>query len=228
MGQLELNLNPSTSLIKKVKRKNVLPFLKKHHYLGGVAMSAMIYGSFNSWGELEAVISFNTPCSEAVRKSILGTEYRNSVIELSRLAISPSCTFTASEFVSKSIKILISERRARDMNKLRVILSFADQREGHHGGVYQAMSWLYCGKSISSQKRIYRDKEGAIRHPRQCGKNISRSEAKKLGWTVEDVTPLGKYRYIKLVGSKKEKRQSKNLLKFKVLPYPKPEPQKEI
>lgn len=207
-------------MIIKIKRVDALPFLKKHHYLGGVATSAMIYAHFEQ-NIIDAVIAFNAPCSENVRKSILGTDYKNNTIELSRLAIAPTCKLKASQLVSRAIDILIKERKERGMSPIYCILSFADSRERHHGGVYQAMSWLYCGESIGSATYRYRDANKNVRHTRQCGVNISPKEARLRGWSVERISPLPKHRYIKLCGSKTDKKRSRHLLKFDVLPYPK-------
>ncbi len=33
---------------------------------------------------------------------------------------------------------------------IRLIVSFADPEEGHHGGIYQATNWIYAGKTASN------------------------------------------------------------------------------
>lgn len=33
---------------------------------------------------------------------------------------------------------------------IRLVVSFADPSEGHHGGIYQAGNWIYCGTSASN------------------------------------------------------------------------------
>jgi len=208
-------------MIKKIKRVDALPFLRAHHYLGGVATSAMIYAHFNSVNQIDALIAFNAPCSENVRASILGPEYKQNIIELSRLAIAPDCALNASQFVSCAIDILIKERKERNMSEIYCILSFADMTQGHHGGVYQAMSWLYCGESRASAAWRYIDADNNIRHRRQNGKNITKKEAIERGWKIETINTKNKHRYIKVIGTKKQKKRIKKQLKFNILPYPK-------
>jgi hypothetical protein len=46
--------------------------------------------------------------------------------------------------------------------KLRLVVSFADTTQGHHGGIYQAGNWLYLG---SQEYHAYRVR-GEVFHPR--------------------------------------------------------------
>lgn len=41
---------------------------------------------------------------------------------------------------------------------LRLVVSFADPEQGHHGGIYQGGGWIYSGKSQASDEYIYRGK----------------------------------------------------------------------
>lgn len=205
----------------KIKRVDALPILREHHYLGGVGLSAMIYGLFE-YGELKGLVSYQTPVSENVRSSVFGPEHKDNVTELSRLCLLPSCTIPASRFVSESLKIMNRERSRRGMPPILGLLSFADTSQGHHGGVYQSMSWLFCGTSTTKIDQ-YVDQEGVIRHRRQCGINITREQALERGWTVRKAEDfVVKNRYIKILGSKKVKKRMRSKLKFEVLPYPKP------
>jgi hypothetical protein len=82
---------------------------------------------------------------------------------------------------------------------LRLIVSFADPAEGHHGGIYQAMNWVYAGQNEASIEYIGPD-----------GKRWHGRMVKKQGWTTvygkrrkvltpSECTPVqrcGKYRYL--------------------------------
>lgn len=41
---------------------------------------------------------------------------------------------------------------------IRLVVSFADPEQRHHGIIYQAGGWVYCGKSAASDEYIYRGK----------------------------------------------------------------------
>lgn len=205
----------------KIKRVDALPILRKHHYLGGVGLSAMIYGLFE-YGELKGLVSYQTPVSENVRSSVFGVSHKDNVTELSRLCLLPSCTTPASQFVSESLKVMGSERSRRGMSPILGIISFADTSQGHHGGVYQSMSWLFCGTSTTKIDQ-YVDQDGVVRHRRQCGVNITKEQALEKGWTVRKAEAfVVKNRYIKILGSSKVKKRMRSKLILDVFPYPKP------
>lgn len=72
--------------------------------------------------------------------------------ELTRVALHKH-TNTVSRIVSIALKFL------RKMQpKLRLVVSYADPEVGHHGGIYQAMNWIYEGTGAKSVKVFYKGK----------------------------------------------------------------------
>lgn len=65
-------------------------------------------------------------------------------LELTRVALTEHVTPT-SRIVRIAIRLLLS-----DSPKLRLLVSYADSDQGHHGGIYQAMGWTYVGNSTRS------------------------------------------------------------------------------
>lgn len=57
---------------------------------------------------------------------------------------------------------------------LRLVVSFADPTQGHHGGVYQANGWIYSGDTVSSDEYIYRGKRWQGRSFRNSFKGMER------------------------------------------------------
>jgi len=66
---------------------------------------------------------------------------------------------------------------------LRLIVSFADPDEGHHGGIYQAGNWIYNGTSPSA--RFFRIK-GKKTHPRSVG---AMGGVQSLEWVQKNLDP---------------------------------------
>lgn len=208
--------------VRIINLKKARPFYKQHHYLGGVGNNATNIGVFmKNSSVLVACVSFALPCSENVRASVFGEEHKVHVTELARLAISSDVTLQASAFVPLCLKALEAHRARRGLAPIYGVISYADSSQGHHGGLYQAMSWIYTGESRPS-KPFYIDLDGKMIHPRQDGKNISRQQALNKGWEVVDASV--KYRYVKLMGSPRAKKKHRQLLKLQALPYPKPTP----
>jgi len=141
------------------------------------------------------------------------------VFELVRLAIAPDSGVIASQFVSRAVKVWASERARRDMIPCYALISYADMSEDHHGGVYQAMSWLYCGVSESSSGFI--DADGRQRHRRSNGANLNSAQASSLG--LRAVKTGEKHRYLKLLGPKRKRGAMMRALCYPLSPYPKPD-----
>lgn len=206
----------------KVSLEDARDFYCQYHYSKGCSNSATSFGVYPLGShEMLACVSFQTPCSEAVRSSVLGEDYKNHVAELGRLAIKHGVNMSASMFVKICIEAYQEDREQRGMVPIYALISFADGTQSHHGGVYQAMSWVYTGRS-KNVAPVYKDATGRMRHRRQMGVNISKEEAIARGWTV--TPPEGfKYRYIKVIhGSKRQRKRLKKLLKYVAMPYPKP------
>lgn len=172
----------------------------------------MCYG-YERGGELVGVCAFACPCSEAVRASVFGPEHKHRVTELHRLALldsEPKCSESA--LIAASLRLLHADRP-----DIRGVITFADSTQGHLGTIYQASNALYLG--TTGRAIFYLDQDGRLRHPRQCGVNISREEAKARGW--RPVRRGAKHRYLLLLGSKSDKRWALRNLRYEPLPYPK-------
>lgn len=126
----------------------------------------------------------------------LGTRYgldQTEVCELVRVAL------TVHESPVSQI-VALSLRTLREANpKLRLVVSFADPNEGHHGGIYQAGNWLYTGPSADA--RFYRI-HGTLYHPKTCH-SMYGVGGQSLPWlqrhvdpNVEPVMMPGKHRYL--------------------------------
>ena len=92
--------------VEKIQSKIGKEFIKKHHYSHGCHNGPMTWGLFND-KELVGVIAFATPCSENVRKSVFGEEFKNNVTELHRLVLFDHIPKNSeSYFIRVSLKLL--------------------------------------------------------------------------------------------------------------------------
>ena len=108
--------------------------------------------------------------------------------ELVRIALREH-EYQVTEMVSKAISLL------RGYNSgLRLIVSFADPMEGHHGGIYQAGNWIYTGTSQGCY--FFKDKKGKVWHPRNVSEDLWRSGKVIKPSECEKVWKEGKHRYL--------------------------------
>ena len=67
-------------------------------------------------------------------------------VELVRVAMRAH-TSPVSQVITKAVAML-----RRSSPGLRLVVSFADPHEGHHGGIYQAGNWIYLGQTGSKRE----------------------------------------------------------------------------
>jgi len=129
--------------------------------------------------------------------------------ELVRIALTKHTT-PVSRIVKLAIKLL-----RENSPGLRLIVSFADANQGHHGGIYQAGNWLYLGKSAASVEYFH---EGRWKHQREVSGGAFGGERK-----IADASGLpkrrtdGKHRYVMPLDERMRERLAPH-----ALPYPKP------
>lgn len=113
--------------------------------------------------------------------------------ELTRIALTQHKS-QVSRVVRLAIKFL-----KKNSPELRLIVSFADPGEGHHGGVYQAGNWIYTGQQQPSVEYIGPDgKHWHGRMIKKKGWTVCQGKKRKT-WTPEQCTSikkLGKHRYL--------------------------------
>ena len=200
-------------IVKNIPKKAVIPYLLNRHYARRICPMTYSFGLFDS-DKLIGVCVFGTSANR--NNNSIG-EYK--IIELNRLFVEDNAGKNVlSYFVSKCLKMLPSPI---------VVFSYADPNNGHHGYIYQATNWLYLGQGHRQDGR--RDtgitqfvKDGKMYHAKTVSEMIgssSKEVAEKNGFIRLFLPPKHKYCY--LIGTKREKKDMINSIKYPILPYPK-------
>ena len=123
---------------------------EKWHYSGCIPKSKL--AKFGVWegGEFIGVVIFGVGATRDLVKSYGLTPEQGC--ELVRIALK-----NHSHAVSKIVSICLRLLRST-FPGLRLCVSFADPKHGHHGGVYQAGGWVFSGNSASSDEYLYKGK----------------------------------------------------------------------
>jgi len=185
----------------------IKPLLRSYHYLGAKTASPMHCfalrkegGMFGDTGEPVAAIVYASPINKY---------FGSDCVELTRLVRNDELTEPLSKFVAWSLRWL------RANTDLKYCLSYADGAAGHHGGIYQALSFDFVAISEGSIKWINPATGESV-----SGRSFSqrRSES-RMGW--QKIKSGKKFLYIKALNEKRT-----NLLKrfgWTPLFYPKPD-----
>jgi hypothetical protein len=109
----------------------------------------------------------------------------------------------------------------RNAASMRLIISYADPMQGHHGGIYQGGNWIYTGKT--SPDRYYITHDGKRVHSRMvCESGFKRVYGQKRKVLTpkeckEKHTTEGKHRYLMPLDAE---------MKAAILPLSKPYPRR--
>ena len=142
-------------------------------------------------GEFIGVVIFGVGGGNSTRGDKYGLRKAGDVCELVRVALRDHVA-PVSQIVAVALRFL-----RKSNPKLRLVISFADTVQGHHGGIYQAGNWIYTG--LTEGDREFHVK-GEIIHPRTIH---LRGWRQVESWLRENVDPdarlvktPGKHRYL--------------------------------
>lgn len=173
--------------------------VKHWHYSGVLPTGKLV--RLGAWedGEFVGAVIFSRGASPYLgrRYELDATEH----CELTRVALREHAT-PVTAIVARALRFL------RDANPgLRLVVSFADPSQGHHGGIYQAGNWIYTGQSSPVvEYKIggrWRHTRGAYWHPDRT--------------TAQRRTMPGKHRYLMPLD-----RAMRRLVSAEALPPPPP------
>tara|TARA_R100001510_G_C7572068_1_gene148099 strand:- start:23 stop:691 length:669 start_codon:yes stop_codon:yes gene_type:complete len=183
-------------------------FLKKH-YAKRIPNIMNCFGLYNENKQLEGVISYGSPPSPSLVVGSFNGKYTEIFLELNRLCVNENLEKNVlSYFVSQSIK---------QMSKPKVLVSYADTSQGHHGYIYQATNWIYTGLTA---KRTEWRMRGSDKHSKTiCEQYTLEKRLNSDKFYVVD-RPR-KHRYFYLYANKKDKKEMIKNLAYGIEPYPK-------
>lgn len=130
---------------------------ERWHYTGSVPNAGVRIGVWEDDAFI-GVILFGIGAGRSTDGRKYGLARANEVAELVRVALKPGHRAPVSRCVAIAIRML----RQQSPN-LRLLISFADTAQGHHGGIYQAGNWTYAGKTASDRSFVV---FGKARHPK--------------------------------------------------------------
>lgn len=139
----------------------------------------------------------------------------HEVVELVRVALGPH-SFQTSSALAVSLRLLRSSNPG-----LRMVVSFADTTQGHHGGIYQATNWLYVGSKCHHEYEV----KGIRVHPKTLHSRYGKG-GQSIPWLRQNVDPRArrvttppKHKYVMPFDAEMRDR-----VRAMAKPYPKRQP----
>lgn len=179
------------------------------HYSKTLPVGKMV--RIGAWedGEFVGVVLF----AWGMNKS-LGSPYglaMNECCELVRVALCKHKS-PVSRIMGLSLRML-----KKQSAKLRLVVSFSDPAEGHHGGIYQATNWIYSGHSQPNYEWRLNGKR--LNKRAYTGQQFGggRSSIAQVPKAAVKVSLVGKHRYLMPLD---------NEMRKKILPLARPYPKR--
>lgn len=198
--------------IRPVDYHTAMTIVIEKHYLHRQSPCSHAYGLFDPvTDEIVGIVIYGVPPSSTLLKGICGPEEAQNVYELNRLWVDDSVPKNGESYlIGNTIKLLDRE----------IIVSYADTSQQHVGIVYQATNWLYTG--LSSKFRDPKVKGLENQHHATYANGLTNKQVEeKFGDRVYWVERPRKHRYIIFNANKTRRKELRQLLRYKILPYPK-------
>lgn len=198
--------------IRPVDYRTAMTIVIEKHYLHRQSPCSHAYGLFDPvTDEIVGIVIYGVPPSSTLLKGICGPEEAQNVYELNRLWVDDSVPKNGESYlIGNTIKLLDRE----------IIVSYADTSQQHVGIVYQATNWLYTG--LSSKFRDPKVKGLENQHHATYANGLTNKQVEeKFGDRVYWVERPRKHRYIIFNANKTRRKELRQLLRYKILPYPK-------
>lgn len=142
--------------LEKASLKAINYACKMFHYAKSVPVNTFGYSVFNDKNEWCGCIVYGLGANNNLSKSFKMPQ--GTVIELVRMALNGKQEST-SKAMSISLKLL-----PKYIPNCKIIVSYADEGQGHKGIIYQATNWIFIGDSFAES--AIDPKTGKITHTR--------------------------------------------------------------
>ena len=181
------------------------------HYSGCIPVGKLVKVGAWEQGKFIGVVLFGRGASPSLGKRF-GTG-QDECVELVRIALTDHTTP-----VSRIMKLAIGWLK-KSNPKIRLIVSFADSEQGHHGGIYQATNWVYTDSQPTHEYELL----GKRWHPKSLHSKYGVG-GQSIPWLRANIDPNArrviskiKHRYLMPLDAKMRER---------ILPMSKPYPKR--
>ena len=168
-----------------------------HYARGGSNTAVYTHGLYRRGEEALYGVVWWLPPTRVACESV-DKERWKQVLSLTRMVVSPSCPKNACSFLlARSTSLIKKERR------FVALVTYADESQGHTGGVYKAAGWKYIGRTGPYPRWL--DSQGKQVAPKAT-KNRTKAEMEALGHRL--VGKFHKHKYVLILEPKKQEIQN--------------------
>lgn len=148
------------------------------HYQRAMPVGKLVsYGAWEPDDVFWGVVVFGRGATPEIGSPYGLSQYE--ICELVRVAMKDGHPFPVSQAGAIALRLLRKSNPG-----LRLVVSFADTGAGHHGGIYQAMGWMYAGATNYHAYRV----SGRMWHPKSLHSKYGKG-GQSIAWLRKHVDP---------------------------------------
>lgn len=173
--------------VRPAELKIAQELVRSHHYSkGGSNTACYVHGLFNvQSGKLHGVAWWLPPTRVACES--VNAQHWQRVISLTRMVMVPDTPKNACSFLlARSVRLIKQDRRFMSL------VTYADESQGHSGGVYKASNWHYVGRTGPYPRWI--DPQSGRQVAPKATRNRTKAQMEALGY--EKQGPFFKHKYV--------------------------------
>jgi hypothetical protein len=232
----EKYFDPNKFVIRSISKLVAKDLIIKNHYTHKWTMCQVAYGVFFKQdsgnlfidGDEEKLVGaciYGSPVGRSAAESFCKLVKIDEVFELTRLWIADGYGKNIESWViSQTFKLI-----KKEFPKIKIVMSYSDEEQGHVGTIYQAAGFYYQGnKSIALMPNFSVSLVGPPNYEWIHSRTVQSTYGshnieylkKKIGHTFWRKKESTKHRYFYVLTNKIEKKKILAALKHPCLPYP--------
>lgn len=197
--------------VREMPRDKACEIVRANHYSKTIYSASRIHLGVYA-PELLGVLQFGAAMNPASQASVVSETGQDEYLELNRMWLDDALPRNSE---SKAIAYAMTYIKRKDA-RIQWVQSFADERCGRHGVVYQAANFIYCGEHTST----FWEYDGKVYHNSILtdGRQSETPSGRLLRENRAALIPhkLRQFRYLYFI-----KRAAKKRLLLRQMPYPK-------
>ena len=210
------DISPSLSncIVKRISYKIAEPIILEHEWIGTMPLPKSCRYMFGIYfnGHLGGAVVYVEPSTRQ-----FNDEYPRQALQLNRGA----CVFwtpknSASKLIAESLKMLKQEN-------IKIVLAYCTPEAGEAGTIYQSLGFWYVGRTQPSYS-YYLDEHWISERTLADKKKWARTKDKRWAECFNNLPRrqlVGKFKYVKLIGTHRQNKDIAKRFGYTSLPYPK-------
>lgn len=177
-NNLDERLRSSGWIVKDVPLREAQRLVREHHYSrGGSNTAVFVHGLYHvASGKLCGVAWWLPPTRPACES--VNRQHWRAVLALTRMVVLPGVPKNACSFL-----LARSVRAIKKDGRFCTLVTYADESQGHSGGVYRACNWEYLGRTAPTPR--WRDPATGRQVSPKATVNRTKAQMESLGYVKQ-------------------------------------------